>query len=192
MASESRHATGAQRSFRAKFPPSWQLALLAQSLCPLCAAGMGIPPRRGQPGRMRKKLILLGVLDPYNFQIVTDEKGRKRRKGGYHPVCRSKPVDWQRQVGSSKVSKWRHEYKSSTWWRQLQDERTYEGSSYVGKQFRRDFRITRDLFDILVAEANTVAKLKEQGRRSRQRAWTQQSAREDEVARLFVQAGQGM
>ena len=118
-------------------------------------------PPPGEPGRIRKKLILMGFVHPITLEWLVDDCGRKPRRNGYKPVSRSKPAGWVRQDGQCKQTKWRWEYTNSVWWTMLKDERTYDLTSYVGKQFRRDFRVPRVIFDELLKEVNTVSSLKD-------------------------------
>ena len=118
-------------------------------------------PALGEPGRMRRKLVLWGFMCPRTGRLLKDEYGRKFRVGGYKPVARSKPPGWRLQRGEAKLTKWRYKYWESAWWKILADSRCYDPSSYAGKQFRRLFRVPRMMFDSLLKEANGVEQLRD-------------------------------
>ena len=115
------------------------------------------PPRLHERYRVRKWLRYLQVINERG-EPVRDERGKRVRKGGWKKTPRS-GERWSE--GLKKLIKWRGPYYASQWWRTLNDERTRDPTSYEGRQFRRDFRLPRALFDQLLAELQTVPSLRD-------------------------------
>ena len=64
-----------------------------------------------------------------------DAEGRLRRRGGWqHPQPQQNP-------DGRGVGKWRCKYQLGHLWRLLQNERTYDSTSYWGKRFRSDLGV---------------------------------------------------
>lgn len=107
-------------------------------------------PKRGTAFRTRKLLSFLGAISETDGRPQLDEYGRKYRTGGYKMVRRGP----HRYAGEdvSKVFRSRLDHTHSAWWTTLADQRTYDEHSYTGKQFRKDFRVPRCIFDELLKE----------------------------------------
>lgn len=107
-------------------------------------------PKRGTAFRTRKLLSFLGVISDTDGRPRFDEFGRKYRTGGYKVVRRGP----HRNAGEgvSKAFRSRLDHTRSEWWTLLSDQRTYDEYSHTGKQFRKDFRVPRCVFDELLSE----------------------------------------
>lgn len=117
------------------------------------------PPRRKDSYRMRKWLLFLGVLDPETGKIRYDEQGRRTRKGGYKRTVRAHRPEWRQ--GDSRYLRWRGDWTKSDWWRILADGRTFDEASHTGREWRRDFRLPRKVFDGLLERVQAVPSLRD-------------------------------
>jgi hypothetical protein len=93
--------------------------------------------------------------------IDDNDDGRFRRKGGYMKGCTPR---YGVANATSYLDRFRYRYWESEIWADIEDDRSYELSSVIAKDWRRDYLLPRAEFDRFVHDAGQCPELSEKAK----------------------------